>query len=295
MVDIARDPAILKRRRRRQYALGALAVLGMVGVSIQLARMEPAPPSVPRDTLLIDRVERGSIVRQVRGVGTLVPEDTRWISATTAGQVERILLRPGASVTADSVILELSSPAVEQEALNARLALQSAEASLINLQVQNQNAWLAQQSQVAGMDAEFRQAQMQADADTELAKEKLISQLQLRKSEVNLDALRMRLEIERKRLDSMSQSLDAQLRVQQATVEQARAAAALAERRLASLRVTPGFSGVLQVVGVEVGATIGPGTNVARVMPRCSRFHSCEPKKWSLSFRTGPPSVHPKS
>ena len=89
--------------------------------------------------------------------------------------------------------------------------------------------------------------------------------MQLRKSEVNLDALRMRLEIERKRLDSMSQSLDAQLRVQQATVEQARAAAALAERRLASLRVTPGFSGVLQVVGVEVGATIGPGTNLARV------------------------------
>jgi HlyD family secretion protein len=265
MVDIARDPAILKRRRRRQFAAGAFGVLAIVAVTIQLARMEPAPPSVERATLLIDRVERGSIVRQVRGLGTLVPEDTRWIPATTDGRVERILLRPGAAVTADSVILELSSPSVEQEALNARLALQSAEASLVNLQVQNQNALLAQQSSVAALDAEFQQARMQAEADIALAKEKLVSQLSVRKSEVSLEALRMRLGIERQRLASLNDALDAQIRVQQAAVEGARAASALAARRQASLRVTPGFSGVLQIVSVEVGATIGPGTNLARV------------------------------
>jgi HlyD family secretion protein len=237
----------------------------MIGISIQLARMEPAPPSVERATLLLDTVKRGSLVRQVRGTGTLVPEDTRWIPATTDGRVERILLRAGDKVEPGSVILELSSPSVEQEALNARLTFQSAEASLVNLRVQNQSALLSQQSQVASLEAEFKQARMQAEADAALAKEKLISQLELQKSEVRLESLRMRLGIEEKRLASLSDALEAQLQVQQATVEQAKAAAALASRRLASLRVTPGFSGVLQVVGVEVGATIGPGTNLARV------------------------------
>jgi HlyD family secretion protein len=265
MVDIARDPAILRRRRRRQLGYGVVAVIAMIGVSIKLARMEPAPPSVDRATLLIDTVRRGPIVRQVRGSGTLVPEDTRWIPAITDGRVERILLRPGATVTANSVILELSSPSVEQEALTARLALQSAEASLVNLEVQNQNSLLTQQADVASLDADFQQARMQAEADSALAKEKLISQLELRKSEVRLEALRTRLEIGNQRLATASQALDAQLRVQQATVEQARAAAALSARRLASLKVTPGFSGVLQVVAVEVGSTIGPGTNLARV------------------------------
>ena len=265
MVDIARDPAILKRRRRRQFAYGAVTVLVMIGISIKLARMEPAPPSVERATLLIDTVKRGNLVRQVRGTGTLVPEDTRWIPATTDGRVERILIRAGDKVGPDSVILVLSSPSVEQEALNARLAYQSAEASLVNLRVQNQGSLLSQQSQVASLEAEFKQARMQAEADAALAKEKLISQLELQKSDVRLESLRMRLGIEEKRLASLSDALDAQLRVQQATVEQAKAAAALAARRLASLKVTPGFSGVLQVVGVEVGATIGPGTNLARV------------------------------
>jgi HlyD family secretion protein len=264
-MDIARDPAILTRRRRWRIVYATVGVLVMVGVSIALARMEPASPQVDVATLLLDRVQRGTIVRQVRGLGTLVPEDTRWIPAITDGRVERILLRPGARVTAASVILELSSPAVEQETLNARLALRSAELNLVNQRVQNQSTLLSQQSQVASLESEYTQARMQAEADAALAKEQLISNLQLRLSEVSLDAIRMRLEIERTRLAALSEALEAQLSVQDAAVEGARAAAALAERRLASLRVTPGFSGVLQVIEVEVGQTIGPGTNVARV------------------------------
>jgi HlyD family secretion protein len=265
MVDIARDPAILKRRRRRQIALGAVGVLVMIGVSIALARMEPAPPSVERATVLFDTVKRGPLVRQVRGNGTLVPEDTRWIPATTDGRVERIFLRPGAVVSADSVILQLSSPSVEQEALTTRLALQSAEASLANLRVQNKNSLLAQQGQVVSLEAEFQQARMQADADAALWKENLIAELTVRKSANSLEALRRKLEFEQQRLGSASEGLEAQLRVQQATVDQARAATALALTRQRSLKVTPGFSGVLQVVGVEVGETIGPGKNLARV------------------------------
>lgn len=265
MVDIARDPAILKRRKIRHMAYGIAATLVIVAVSIVLGRMEPAPPSVERAALLFDTVERGTIVRQVRGTGTLIPEDTRWIPAITDGRVDRILLRPGAVVSPDSVILELSSPTVEQEALTTGLALQSAEAALISLRVTNQNSLLTQQSQVATLEADYKQARMQADADAALAKEKLISQLQLKKSEVNLESLMARLDIEKRRLASAHEALEAQLRVQQAAVEQARAASQLARRRLASLRVTPGFSGVLQVIGVEAGETVGPGKNVARV------------------------------
>ncbi len=225
MVDIARDPAILRRRRKRQIALGVVAVLVMIGVSIALARMEPAPPSVERATVLFDTVRRGPLVRQVRGNGTLVPEDTRWIPATTDGRVERILLRPGAVVSADSVILELSSSAVEQEALTTGRALQSAQASLISLRVNNQNSLLTQQSQVAALEYDFKQARMQTEADIALAKEKLISQLQLQTSQVKLEALQAKLDIEKRRLATASEALEAQLQVQQVAVEQARGAA----------------------------------------------------------------------
>jgi HlyD family secretion protein len=265
MVDIARDPAILRRRRRWRIAAGAALMLVVAAVSVVLSRMKPASPTVEMATVLVDEVKRGTIVRQVRGLGSLVPEDTRWIPATTDGRVERILLRPGAVVKPDSVILELSSPSVEQEALVSRLSVQSAEATLISLRVQNESTLLSQQAQVASLEADFSQAEMQLKADAELAREKLLSQLNLRKSEVALDLLRTRLGIERKRLASVTEALDASLRVQQAAVEQARGAAALSARRLASLRVTPGFSGVLQVVGVEVGEQVGPGKNVARV------------------------------
>jgi HlyD family secretion protein len=136
MVDIARDPAILKRKRLRRALAGVVVILIVAAISIALARMDPAAPTVDRATLLIDTVKRGDLRREVRGLGTLVPEDTRWLPAVTDGRVERILLRPGAHVTADSVILELSNPQVQQDAVTAQLALQSAEATLENLRVQ---------------------------------------------------------------------------------------------------------------------------------------------------------------
>ena len=136
MVDIARDPSFARRKKMRQAAYAAAAVLMVVLISVALAQMKPAAPTVERATVWVDTVKRGSMVRQVRGLGTLVPEDTRWLPATTLGRVERIVLRPGAEVHAGSVILELSNPQVEQEAINARLALQAAEANLANLRVQ---------------------------------------------------------------------------------------------------------------------------------------------------------------
>src|SRR5262247_1197416 len=189
MPDIARDPAILKRKRLRQALYVAVGVLIVIAVTITLARMEPAAPTVDRATVLVDTVKRGSIVRQVRGLGTLVPEDTRWLPSTTDGRVERILLRPGAQVAPNSVILELSNPQVEQEAINAKLALQSARAALENLKVQLQSEFLTQQSQVAALDAEYQQARMQAQADQELWKEKLVSEITRRQSSLKAETL----------------------------------------------------------------------------------------------------------
>ena len=265
MPDIARDPAILKRKRLRQAGLAAAAALVLVAVSVALARMEPAAPSVERATVLEDTVKRGSIIRQVRGVGTLVPEDTRWLPATTEGRVERILLRPGANVAADSVILVLTNPQVEQEALNARLVLQSARAGLDNLRAQLQSDLLTQQAQAAAIQSDFEQARLEAEANEALAKEQLVSELIRKQSHLRADTLKTRVDIEARRLAAARESIEARLRVQQATVDQAQAMADLSASRLRALQVTPGFAGVLQQVPVEVGQRVAPGQNLARV------------------------------
>ena len=249
----------------RRAAYAAAAVLMVVLISVALAQMKPAAPTVERATVWVDTVKRGSMVRQVRGLGTLVPEDTRWLPATTLGRVERIVLRPGAEVRPDSVILELSNPQVEQEAINARLALQAADANLANLRVQLQNELLSQQAGAATVQADYTQARLQAEVNEELAKQQLISELVRKQSQVRAEELKTRNEIEGQRLATAKESIEARIRVQQAAVDQARAIAQLNERRLADLKVRPGFSGVLQQVPVDVGQQVAPGQNLARV------------------------------
>jgi HlyD family secretion protein len=227
--------------------------------------MQPAAPTVDRATLLVDTVKRGALIREVRGLGTLVPEDTRWIPAVTDGRVDRILLRPGAHVTADSVILELSNPQVQQEAVTARLALQSAEAALANLRVQLQNDLLAEEAQVAALQADYTQARLDAETNEELSKRKLVADLILKQSRAKAEALQTRVELEKRRLAASRDSIPERLRVQQAAIDQARAAADLQDSRLASLKVRPGFTGVLQQVPVDVGQQVAPGQNLARV------------------------------
>jgi HlyD family secretion protein len=265
MVDIARDPSFARKKKIRRAAFAGVGVLIVVLVSVALAQMKPAAPTVERATVWVDTVKRGPMVRQVRGLGTLVPEDTRWLPATTEGRVERIVLRPGAHVKPDSVILELTNPQVEQEAINARLALQAAEANLANQRVQLQNELLTQQAQAATVSADYTQARLQAEVNEELAKQELISELVRKQSQVRADELKTRNEIEEKRLSTARESIDARIRVQQAAVDQARAVMALYDSRLQALKVRPGFAGVLQQVPVEVGQRVAPGQNLARV------------------------------
>jgi HlyD family secretion protein len=251
----------------RQIAFAAVAIIVVSLVTYVLARLEPAAPIVEAGTVWEDTVKRGPMVRDVRGLGTLVPEDIRWIPATTQGRVERILLRPGTQVKPESVILELSNPQLEQELVNAELQLQSAEASLANLRVQVQNELLSQRATAASIEADYKRAEMQVQMNEALAKDQLISQLQLRQSQLDAQQLSVRNKIAQEQLESRADSGRAQLAVQQAAVDQARAVVELRRRERDELKVRAGIDGVLQMIPVEIadGARVAPGANLARV------------------------------
>src|SRR5471030_1873136 len=178
-MDIAR-PSNAKKKRIKQaiYAVVGLAVV--VLVSVGLSRLKPAAPTVERAVVWPDSVKRGPMVRQVRGLGTLTPEDIRWIPATTQGRVEKIILRPGTMVKANDIVLELSNPQLEQQLQDAHLKLGAAEAGLSNIKVQLDNDLLQQRATSAGIEADFNKAKMQAQMNEALAKDQLVSDLVLK-------------------------------------------------------------------------------------------------------------------
>jgi len=263
-MDIAR-PDQTRRKRIKRTVYGAAAVLAVGGITLGLSKLKPAAPGVERGTVWIDTVKRGPMVRDVRGQGTLVPEDIRWIPATTQGRVVRILLRPGTEVKASSVILDLSNPQLEQELGDAALKLAGAEASLANLRVQSQNEALAQEAATANIEAEFKKASLQVEANDQLAKKGLVSDMILKQSRLEADQLSARYTIAKKQLARYADSIKARVDVQQSEVEQARAALRLRRQQVDDLHVRAGFDGVLQVVPVEVGQQVAPGANLARV------------------------------
>jgi HlyD family secretion protein len=205
------------------------------------------------------------MLRQVRGNGTLVPESVRWIPAETSGRVERRVLDPGAEVAADAVILVLSNPQVVLEAEDAASELRIAEATLSSLRAELEDQHMAIRSELARIEAEATQAQLQAEATEELAKSGLVSGVELRIARSRAESAATRAEIERQREGSFLGSIEARLAAQQAAVEQRRAASGLRQRLLDSLQVRAGLAGVLQEVTVEIGQQVSPGTNLARV------------------------------
>lgn len=265
-MDIAR-PSNARRKRLRQIAFATAGIVVVSLVSYVLANLKPAAPTVEAGTVWEDMVKQGPMLRQVRGLGTLVPEDTRWIPATTQGRVERIILRPGTPVKANSVILELTNPQLDQELRNAELQLLSAEASLTNLRVQVQNDLLNQRATAAGVEADYNRATMQVQMNEALAKDQLVSELQLKQSQLDAQHLSVRHQIAQEQLASRADSGRAQLAVQQAAVDQARAVVDLRRRQHDELKVRAGIDGVLQLIPPEIaaGAQVAPGTNLARV------------------------------
>lgn len=263
-MDIAR-PDLLERKRRRRLVSGGLGLAALLLVTLGVSRLKPAAPTVERATLVIDAVKRGKMVLEVRGLGSLVPEEIRWIPAVTEARVERMVLLPGTRVTADSVVLELSNPELEMQALEAESQARAAEARYTELKVRLESQNLDQRAAAARVSAEARQARLQADADAQLAENGLIAGLTLKLSQSAADELENRERIEQQRLGIAGQAIEAQLKVQQAEVEQRRAQARLRRSQVEALRVRAGIEGVLQVVPVEVGQRVTPGTNLARV------------------------------
>jgi HlyD family secretion protein len=264
-MDVARGPEVLRKKRIKQALLVTLIVAVGGVITLALSRLQPAAPTVERATVWIDTVHRGSMTRAVRGLGTLVPKEIRWIPATTQGRVERRLVQQGDMVTPDTVILELSNPDVQQASIEAESQLKGAEAQLANLRIQLKNQLLAQQAAAATVQADFSQAKLQAESDAQLAAQGLIGELTMKLSRVRADELATRNEIEQKRLSSVADASQAQLTVQQAEVDRLRGLYRLRQSQVSSLKVRAGVKGVLQQIAIDVGQQVAPGTNLARV------------------------------
>ena len=263
-MDIAR-PDSLKRKRTRQIGYGATAVVIVVLMVVGVSRLKPAAPGIERATLWIDTVQRGPLIRQVRGSGTLVPEDLRWIPAATSGRVERIIVQPGSEVAANTIVLELSNPALEQELQDAQLKVKSAEASLANLRVQLETEQLQRDASTSIIEADYQKAALQAEVNKQLASKQLVSALTLQQSQLDEKLLASRYDIAKKQLVKGIESMEARLAAEQSTVDQFRALMRLKERQVEELLVRAGLAGVLQIVPVEMGQQVAPGTNLARV------------------------------
>jgi HlyD family secretion protein len=264
MVDIAR-PSQARKKKIRRILYISLAVVVVAGISLGVSKMKPAAPSVDRAVVWIDSVKRGDIPRQVRGSGTLVPEDIRWIPAQTQGRVERIVLRPGAQVTPDTVILELSNPELTQSVMDAQLAYQSAQAAFANRKAELQSALLSQEAATANIETQYKQAALDLEANEILFKEGLVSELTLKQKRGLADDLKNRLSVEQRRLTITREGVNSQIAPQEADVNQRKANWELRRRQLNDLHVKAGMSGILQLVPVERGQQVGPGTNLARV------------------------------
>jgi HlyD family secretion protein len=266
-MDIQRPASVAQQKKRKRIAIIVVAVLAVAGVSYALSRLKPAAPTVEAATVWRDTVKRGSMLRQVRGLGTLVPVDEarRWLPSATQGRVERIILRPGAQVTPDTVILELADPQLQQQLLEAENQLRAAEADLTSLRARLETERLNQKSIAATVDADFEQAELEREVNEGLAKDGLVSTLILKQSTVRAESLRTRSNLEKERLSVAEENVKAQLLAQQARVDQLRTLFNLRREQVDDLRVRAGMTGVLEQVPVEVGQQVAPGTNVARV------------------------------
>jgi len=269
--DVPRNTMDVKRpqrKNRKRVKMAVYAVLGLLAVgaiTYGLSKLEKASPSVTRSTVLTDTVKRGQMLRQVRGLGTLIPEEIRQIAAPVEGRVEQKFVKPGETVTPGTVLVELSNPTLQQAAVDVAYQIKTAEADLNNLRSRLQSDQMTQQSAIAQIEADYNQAKIQLDTDEQLGKEGLVPVLTLRISRVKVEQLANRLAVERKRVATNTSSAAAQVASQQSRIEQLRAQLRLNQEQVASLQIRAGTAGVVQEVTVEVGQQITPGTNIARV------------------------------
>jgi len=265
-MDVPRGKSSARKRRVRIILYAAVGIVAVTAITLGVSRLKPAAPGVERSTTLIDTVKRGQMLRQVRGIGTLVPQDIRVIAAATQGRVERVLVQPGTEVTAGTVLIELSNPELQQGTVDIEYQMRAAEADYNNIRARLESERMSQQAAAATVQSEYQQAKLQSDTDELLAKDGLIPAINLKLSRVRVADLANRYAIEQKRLQGTSKSAQAQLASQTARINQLKAQLQLRQSQVATLRVLAGANGVLQQMQVEVGQQVQPGTNLARVV-----------------------------
>ena len=268
-MDLAR-PDIARRKKRQRIVWSTVATVALVALTVGFSQLKPAAPSVEKTSVWFDTVKRGQMLRQVRGNGTLVPEQIQFVQSETEGRVERILVQPGAQVSADTVLMELSNAELKQAAFDAEYEVKIGEAQLAKLKVQLQSDKLSQKAQLATLKSEAEQARLVADADESLFKAGLIPALVSRQSRSKADDLVGRVSIEEQRLAIGDESAEAQLAASAATLDKTRALLALKRRQLAALEVRAGIDGVLQQIGdgqpIQVGQRVSPSATLAKIV-----------------------------
>jgi HlyD family secretion protein len=264
-MDIKRPAKSKIKKRIRTAALVVIGVAAIGGITFGLTRLKPAAPTLDRSTAVIDTVKRGPFVREVRGNGTLVPQLVRWVPAPSDGRVEKIPVQAGVVVGFDTVIVELSNPQMEQEAIDAEFQVKAAEADKESLRSRLESESMTQESAIAGINAQYSQAKLQLETDEVLGKQGLVPDLMLKISRMQVQTLNNRLKVERDRLAVGSKSVKAQINAQESRIQQLRALAKLKREQAVGLKVRAGTSGVLQEVSVQVGQQVTPGFNIARV------------------------------
>ena len=263
-MDVPRQGVVAKKRKRRIIIIAASAV-GLILATFALSRLKPAAPSVDRSSVWIDTVKKGPMVRQVRGLGTLVPEEFRWLPTTTEASVEKILIWPGTKVESGDVILELTSPELEQSAHEAESKAKGAEAELASEKATLQRELLDQESKAAVAHSAYEQSKMERQTNDQLAKNGLVAELVYKTSKIKEEECQKTDDIEQKRWNFSRDSIEPQLASKQAAVDQANQLAKLKLDQVEALHVKAGMSGVLQALPVQVGQRVKPGDNLARV------------------------------
>ncbi len=266
-MDIAR-PELKRQKRRRQILWSVVALVLLVGVTVGISRLKPAAPTVDRSTIWTDPVKRGSMLRQVRGLGSLIPshEDVRQIPAETEATVIRIDKLPGSQVQADTILVEMSNPQLEQEALDAQLQVKAAEAEYQSLKVKLDSDLMNQRAGAATVNADYNEAQRQAQTDKALYDLGVISGLAAKASEGKAQEMVTRDQIEDQRLKINQAAIQSQLAVQQAKVDEMRALAELKQQQLGRMQVRAGVDGVLVELPLQVGQHVLPGTELAKIV-----------------------------
>src|SRR3989475_3780668 len=266
-MDIAR-PEFKRQKRRRQIMWGAIGLVCLGAVTIGVSRLKPAAPEVERSTVWTDTVKRGPMLRQVRGLGSLIPsqEFTRQIPAETEATIVRIRMLPGSQVKADTILLEMSNPQVEQAAVDARLQLKAAQAEYQSLRVKLQSDLMNQKAGAATVTSDYTQAKLQADTDKALYDLGVISGLAYKNSKSKSDELTTRNNIEGERLDINQKAIETQMLQQQAKVDQMRVLAELKQKQLDALKVRAGIDGDLVDLPLQVGQHVLPGAELAKVI-----------------------------